>query len=92
MTGGGEAGALRRLAAMLERVTGYPGWAMAGVLSGLLLMGVAMIGLYWDVAWHVDFGRDRELLTPPHLMILVALSGLIGVAILTVAMATDRSH
>lgn len=69
----------------LERVTGYPGWSMAGVLSGLLMLLVAMIGFYWDVAWHIDNGRDQQLFTPSHVMILVGLGGLIyaaGIAVL----------
>ncbi|MDQ4069738.1 MAG: hypothetical protein M3203_09775 [Actinomycetota bacterium] len=69
----------------LRRITGYPGWSMAGVLSGLLMLLIAMIGFYWDVAWHVDNGRDEQLFTPSHVMILVGLGGLIysaGIAVL----------
>lgn len=69
----------------LRRITGYPGWSMAGVLSGLVMLLVALIGFYWDVAWHVDYGRDDQLFTPSHVMILVGLGGLIyaaGVAVL----------
>ena len=69
----------------LERITGYPGWSMAGVLSGLLMLLIAMIGFYWDVAWHIDNGRDKQLFTPSHVMILVGLGGLIyaaGIAVL----------
>ena len=37
---------------------------------------IAVIGFYWDVAWHIDFGRDtKNLFTPPHVMILVGLWG-----------------
>jgi hypothetical protein len=69
----------------LERTTGYPGWSMAGVLSGLLMLLIAVIGFYWDVAWHIDNGRDQQLFTPSHVMILVGLGGLIyaaGIAVL----------
>jgi hypothetical protein len=69
----------------LRRITGYPGWSMAGVLSGLLMLLIAMIGFYWDVAWHIDNGRDKQLFTPSHVMILVGLGGLIyaaGIAVL----------
>lgn len=31
---------------------------MAGAVSGI-------VGLYWDVAWHIDKGRD-SFFTPPH--------------------------
>jgi hypothetical protein len=69
----------------LQRITGYPGWSMAGVLSGLVMLLVVVIGFYWDVAWHIDNGRDQELFTPSHVMILVGLGGLIyaaGIAVL----------
>lgn len=69
----------------LRRITGYPGWAMAGVLSGLIMLLVVVIGFYWDVAWHIDNGRDQQLFTPSHVMILVGLGGLIyaaGIAVL----------
>jgi hypothetical protein len=72
----------------LERVTGYPGWSMAGVLSGLLMLLVAMIGFYWDVAWHIDNGRDQQLFTPSHVMILVGLGGLIYTAFIAVLFAS----
>ena len=72
----------------LRRSTGFPGWSMAGVLSGLLFLLVIVIGFYWDVAWHIDNGRDVELFTPSHVMILVGLGGLIYTAILTMLFAT----
>ena len=77
-----------RFAAALERRTGYAPWSVVGSASGLVLLGIAMVGLYWDVAWHIDLGRDKEVLSPPHLLILTALTGLIGVALLTIATAT----
>lgn len=82
----------RRVSAGLERATGYPGWSMVGVLSGLAVMGVAMVGLYWDVAWHVDFGRDIELFTVPHSLVVAGQIALVGVAVVTVVCATaDRA-
>ncbi|MBA2437027.1 MAG: hypothetical protein H0V52_01575 [Acidimicrobiia bacterium] len=77
-----------RASARLERATGYPGWSMVGVVGGLVVMGVAMVGLYWDVAWHVDFGRDTEAFTMPHLLVVVGQLALVGVAIVTVLCAT----
>ncbi len=82
---------VRRMSYALEVGTGYPGWAMAGVLSALVMLGMAALGLYWDVAWHVDFGRDEVLFTPPHTMIVVGLGGLIWAAGVAVVFATiDR--
>src|SRR6266481_1358971 len=75
----------------LERLTGIAGWAMAGILTGLLFLLVAAIGLYWDVAWHVDFGRDiGTLFTPPHVTILFGLGGLIFASVISIAFATAQ--
>ena len=68
----------KRISYSLERATGYPGWSMAGALTGLLMLGTAAIGLYWDIGFHVDFGRDKRLLTPSHLTIVTALTPAIG--------------
>jgi hypothetical protein len=72
----------------LRRATGFPGWSMAGVLSGLLMLLILVIGFYWDVAWHIDNGRDDQLFTVSHTMILVGLGGLVYTALLTVLFAT----
>jgi hypothetical protein len=73
----------------LERLTGFAGWAMAGALTGLLALLVAAMGLYWDVAWHVDFGRDvGTLFTPAHVTILFGLGGLIFASAVTITFAT----
>jgi hypothetical protein len=77
-----------RISNSLHRATGYPGWAMAGALSGLLVLLVAAMGLYWDVAWHVDLGRDELLLNPSHTMILLGLGGLMYAAAIAVTFAS----
>jgi hypothetical protein len=75
----------------LERMTGIAGWAMAGILTGLLFLLVAAVGLYWDVAWHVDFGRDiGTLFTPPHVTILLGLGGLIFASVISISFATAQ--
>jgi len=82
----------RRISWSLERLTGHPGWVMSGVLSGLTVLGVAMLGLYWDVAFHIDVGRDKELFTPSHTMIVLGLGGLVYSALIAVIFATvDRA-
>lgn len=73
----------------LERLTGFPGWSMAGALTGLMTLLVAAIGLYWDVSWHVDLGRDvGTLFTPAHVTILFGLGGLGFAALIGVTFAT----
>ena len=78
-----------RISDGLRRSTGYPGWAMAGALSGLLVLLVAAMGLYWDVAWHVDLGRDKLLLNPSHMMIVLGLGGLMWAAFIATLFATN---
>ncbi|MFN2556614.1 MAG: hypothetical protein ABR592_07035 [Nitriliruptorales bacterium] len=83
----------RQVSDGLERLTGFPGWSMAGVLSGLVMLLIAVSGFYWDVAWHIDFGRDDQLFTPSHTMILVGLAGLVYAAGISVIFATiDRAR
>lgn len=77
-----------QISGSLRRATGFPGWSMAGVLSGLWSLLVVVIGFYWDVAWHIDNGRDTQLFTVPHVMILVGLGGLLYTAGLAVLFAT----
>lgn len=64
---------VRRYISGLHRMTGLPAWTAAGVMFGEWSLLVAALGFYWDVAWHIDFGRDKALFTPPHTMILIGL-------------------
>jgi hypothetical protein len=52
------------------------------------------LGLYWDVGWHIDFGRNKALFTPPHTMIVIGLAGIVysvGIAALSPLSTTRRS-
>ena len=80
----------REISDSLRRLTGFPGWAMAGALTGLMFLGIAVMGFYWDVAWHVDLGRDKDIFTPAHTMILVGLGGLFFAAMITVLFASTE--
>lgn len=72
VTGEG-AGMLARIADSLERVTGLDAPAAAGIGIGLWALVIAVLGFYWDVAWHIELGRDELILTPAHLAILLGL-------------------
>ncbi|MGB2939376.1 MAG: hypothetical protein WBD38_03635 [Candidatus Dormiibacterota bacterium] len=76
-----------RSAASLRRVTGIPAWSIGGIGLALWSILVAGIGFYWDVAWHADLGRDKDLFTPPHLMILVGLMGFGAAALVSIIFA-----
>jgi hypothetical protein len=75
----------RTIAALLdrtERIAGLPArHAVPALLAGLALQ-VAVLGMYWDVGYHVDHGRDQQVLTAPHLLIVVGLQGIAIAALL----------
>jgi hypothetical protein len=57
----------------LARLTGLPPWAAVTVAISAAGLVVAGMGFSSDVAYHVAFGRDTELFTPPHTAIVVGL-------------------
>lgn len=71
---------LDRVADRAARGTGLPPWAALPMkLCGPSLL-VAGFGFYWDVAWHIDRGRDDgPFSTPAHYPIVLGLAG-IGLA------------
>ena len=77
-----------RIPAALRRITGLPGWVAATIATGIFALLVAVIGFYWDVAWHIDFGRDKELFTPAHTMIVAGLLFIVGTAIVEIVFAS----
>jgi NAD(P)-dependent dehydrogenase (short-subunit alcohol dehydrogenase family) len=77
-----------RFADAAGKATGLPSYAAAGVLTCVSFLLVAALGFYWDVAWHVDFGRDNLLFTPAHSAILVGLQGILVAAAVTTLVAT----
>ena len=84
----GPAAGLERIADSLRRLTGLPAWCAAGIGLAMWALLVAGLGFYWDVAWHIDFGRDRELFTPPHMLILTGLAGIGLASLAAIALAT----
>jgi hypothetical protein len=65
-----------------------PLWAGVPLDLGGASLLLALFGLVWDVAYHVDHGRDVTLLNPPHLLILVGLAGIGVAAASSIALAT----
>ena len=73
----GRTKTLTRLGAFAERVSGLPGWAALplAVAGGALVM--AAFGFYWDVATHIDDGRDPgPFANPSHYLIIFGLLGI----------------
>src|SRR5918997_4288151 len=88
-----RAGKARRfdsLVAFSERMSGLPGWAAVptAVAAGALV--TALLGMYWDIALHVDQGRDEgPLANPAHYLILVGLFGVFAAGVLAMAMPRE---
>jgi hypothetical protein len=83
----GRTRALERAAARAGRIARLPGWAAlpSGIASVSLL--VALLGLYWDIAFHIDDGRDPgPLANPAHYLILLGLYGIFTAGVLAVAL------
>ena len=73
----GRTRALTNLGAFSERVTGLPPWAAlpTAIAGGALVM--AAFGFYWDVATHIDNGRDPgPFANPSHYFIIFGLLGI----------------
>ena len=68
---------LGAIAAFSTRVSGQPGWsAFPSAMAGISLL-IAAVGMYWDIALHIDVGRDEgPLANPAHYLILAGLYGI----------------
>ena len=85
---GGPGPLLRRVCNSLERVTGLPAWSAGGIGMGLLALVVAVLGFYWDVAWHIELGRDQFIFTPAHTAILLGIALIIVASLTAIVLAT----
>ncbi|HEV2686788.1 MAG TPA: hypothetical protein VGW79_09130, partial [Actinomycetota bacterium] len=84
----GIPGWFARAASSLRRLSSLPPWASGGIAMGAWTLGVAVIGFIWDVSWHIDFGRDRQLFTAPHVLILTGLLGIGAAGVFAIGLAT----
>lgn len=83
----GKVPALGRLAAFSERVAGIPGWAALPAAIATTSLLIAVFGMYWDIALHVDVGRDEgPLANPAHYFILFGLYGIFGAGVVAMAL------
>jgi len=79
---------LRRLDAVIARRTALPSSSVVMQLGAGLALVIALVGFVWDVGWHADLGRDKNLFTLPHLMILSGLMGIGASGVAAIAIAT----
>ncbi len=75
----GRSSALAYVARLSSRLSGFPGWAAFPAALATASLGIAGLGLYWDVALHIAQGRDAgPLANPSHYLILAGLFGIFG--------------
>jgi hypothetical protein len=82
---------LRRAGALAERQTGLPGWcAVPLTILGATLI-VAVFGMYWDIATHIDSGRDEgPFANASHYFILLGLFGIFAAGLVAIFMPESR--
>jgi hypothetical protein len=86
----GRFGALERVAARAEERSGLPAWAAVPMVVTSISLVIAVFGFYWDVAWHIDKGRDNgPFSTPAHYPIIVGLLGIAIAGVLAVVLDRD---
>jgi hypothetical protein len=73
---------LNRMIAAPERVSGMPARFIVPMLTAGIALQVAVLGMYWDVAYHIDHGRDAQVFTLPHTFIVLGLQGIFASAVL----------
>src|SRR5258708_39215787 len=78
---------LARVAAYSSRVSRMPPWAsLPAAVAGVALL-VAVTGFYWDVATHIDRGRDAGPFgTAAHYPILIGLGGIAVAGLLAITL------
>ncbi|MEA2474992.1 MAG: hypothetical protein QOE06_2907 [Thermoleophilaceae bacterium] len=70
----GRISLLRNLGAFGERVSGLPGWVAVPMATHAAGLMIAVFGMYWDIAIHIDNGRDPgPFANAAHYFILVGL-------------------
>src|SRR4051812_9855571 len=87
----GRISAVNRMGAFAGRQTGLPPWCALplGVLGSSLL--VAVFGMYWDIATHLDAGRDPgPFANTAHYFILAGLFGIFFAGLLGIYMPSEK--
>jgi hypothetical protein len=87
----GRTGMLTRLAGVAERFSGMPGWVALPSLLAAVALVTACFGFYWDVATHIDDGRDPgPFANTSHFFILAGLGGIVLAGYVAVLLGTGR--
>ncbi|WP_345700422.1 hypothetical protein [Kitasatospora terrestris] len=84
----GRATPVGKLADRLAALTDVPRWAALTGPLHLQSIVLAGIGVYWDVPYHYDFGRDEgPLANPAHYFIFFGLLGMVATGGFAIALA-----
>jgi hypothetical protein len=87
----GRTQVLQRLADFGERVSGMPGWVALPSAVATVSLITAVIGMYWDIALHIDNGRDAgPLANPAHYFILAGLFGIFSAGFFAMVLPRER--
>jgi hypothetical protein len=87
----GRVAHLSRMAAFAERRSGLPGWVALPLGIAMVSLIVALLGMYWDIALHIDVGRDEgPLANPAHYLILGGLFGIFCAGFIAMALPRER--
>lgn len=82
---------LSRFAGIAERASGLPGWVALPAGIAMVSLIVALLGMYWDIALHIDVGRDEgPLANPAHYLILGGLFGIFCAGFIAMALPRDK--
>ena len=88
----GRTSVLARIGEFGERASGMPRWAAVplGLTAGSLI--VAVFGFYWDVATHIDNGRDPgPFANPAHYLIIFGLAGIALAGVIAILFGAEKS-
>jgi hypothetical protein len=89
----GRFAALDRLAERSGRLSRQPGWAALPLAIAGVSLIVAVFGFYWDVATHIDHGRDDGVFgNAAHWPILVGLLGLAVAGLVSMLLGADAER
>lgn len=84
---------LTRAGDALSHVQGVPAWAALPYGVGLTSLGLAFVGVYWDISLHVDQGRDAgPLANAAHYPILFGLQGVFLAGVLAMVMPPKNAY
>jgi hypothetical protein len=87
----GRTDLLRRAGRLAERQTGLPAWCSVPLTILATSLIVAVFGMYWDIATHIDSGRDPgPFANASHYFILAGLFGIFAAGLVAIFMPETR--